>query len=457
MKRIGGNLALKLAAVVTVICCCVALAGARSQSAHAHGAKLLTKQIPAKRLIQNLKAKVLKDPNDPEAQFQLARAYMISAYMEKTYLLYRDGTVAAYRFRGPPYDHGDRWGVYDTLDEAGIGVRVFPLNARWRVRWKRVCGKSPCDVALRYDKEALRKSALHQIEQAIEHYERALELRPDLLIKLGLGWALDVSGDDIRAKQLYREIVAQAWPSDREEKWSIMGEGTPYNYGDVYDGQFADFNGHLAYFVSYEAAFYLSALLDPVKDRKELADLRGKMIHLAKNGTGNAGITPIIIPMDRRSPLHALVDRAHYVEFNLDGLGKRRWRWTTAQAGFLVFVGESDDPVVASGHQLLGNVTFRNFWRNGYDAAASLDDNADGWLRDSELNGLSVWNDRDQDGKSDASELVSLGELHITGIAVAPRQRDGDVLFHSDGIEYSDGRTGPSYDWVSYPDPTVTN
>lgn len=334
---------------------------------------------------------------------------------------------------------------------------MFPPDAGARVRWKLICGSEPCDIALRYDKEALRKAALRRIEHSIHHYERALELKPDVLVKLGLAWALDVHGQAQRAMNLYREIIAGTWPSERDEKWSIMGDGAPFNYGDVFDADAAGFNGHLSRFVTYEAAFYLSALLDPATDRHELDDLRAKMVQLARNGTGNAGITPIVIPMDRHSPLSALADATRYVRFDLDGLGARKWQWLTSRAGLLVFVGDESRPDIVSGHQLFGNVTFRNFWRSGYEALASLDDDSDGWLRADELKGVAVWNDRDRDGRSGEAEILPLSMLGIVGLAVAHGDTQANVLLNRRGVEYENGAFGPSYDWVSYPEPAVLN
>ena len=62
-----------------------------------------------------------------------------------------------------------------------------------------------------------------------------------------------------------------------------------------------------------------------------------------------------------------------------------------------------------------------------------------------------VWFDRDSNGLSDGSEVVSAGRLGITAIATRPSGRDGQSPMHRAGIRLRDGRTVPSYDWIAPP------
>ena len=162
----------------------------------------------------------------------------------------------------------------------------------------------------------------------------------------------------------------------------------------------------------------------------------------------------MIIPMDRKSGLADLVDRKRYVRFDMDGLGARDWQWITPKAGLLVFVGDAEKPEITSGHQLFGNVTFHNFWRDGYEALASLDDDGDGWLTSDELTGIAVWHDKDRNGLSAPSELLTLDELDIIAIAAGPAN---DELFNPVGIRYRNGESGPSFDWISHMRPQEMN
>jgi len=99
-------------------------------------------------------------------------------------------------------------------------------------------------------------------------------------------------------------------------------------------------------------------------------------------------------------------------------------------------------------------VTFHNFWRNGYAALASLDDNRDGWLTSKELSGIAVWHDKDQDGRSAPSELLTLDELGI--VAIGTSAANGG-LSNPSGIRYENSETGPSFDWISHMRPREMN
>jgi hypothetical protein len=88
------------------------------------------------------------------------------------------------------------------------------------------------------------------------------------------------------------------------------------------------------------------------------------------------------------------------------------------------------------------------FWRDGFQALASLDDNHDGWLSGAELEGIAVWIDRNQNGESDPGEVISLAEAGIARISVEASTADG-VLGNPRGLEFSDGRRTPAYDWVA--------
>ena len=79
---------------------------------------------------------------------------------------------------------------------------------------------------------------------------------------------------------------------------------------------------------------------------------------------------------------------------------------------------------IDSGRELFGIDTFKRDGKNavnGFDALADLDSNADGQLNAADLawNSLQVWRDLDQDGVSDAGELLGLEALRINRIGVA--------------------------------------
>lgn len=69
---------------------------------------------------------------------------------------------------------------------------------------------------------------------------------------------------------------------------------------------------------------------------------------------------------------------------------------------------------------MFGSVTFWIFWRDGYEALRSLDDDQDGILSGAELRGMALWQDRNGNGVSDEQgEVRSVAEWGITAISCA--------------------------------------
>ncbi len=81
------------------------------------------------------------------------------------------------------------------------------------------------------------------------------------------------------------------------------------------------------------------------------------------------------------------------------------------------------DGVINTGRELFGTATLVNgqLARNGFEALAALDSNHDGQIskQDANFAELKVWVDRNQDGQSEAGELVSLEQLGITSLNLA--------------------------------------
>jgi hypothetical protein len=97
--------------------------------------------------------------------------------------------------------------------------------------------------------------------------------------------------------------------------------------------------------------------------------------------------------------------------------------WIGADDGILVR-DLNGNGSIDSGRELFGIDTLKADGRNavnGFDALADLDSNADGQLNTADLawNTLQVWRDLDQDGVSDAGELLGLEALRINRIGAA--------------------------------------
>ena len=98
-------------------------------------------------------------------------------------------------------------------------------------------------------------AAKAHLKQALEHLQAAVKTDPSLeTAKLGLAWCLEQSGEKAKAIALYREVFLHAYEGERNAK------------GGMYKWSLAE-----------EAYEYLTALLDPVKDKKELDQMKLKV------------------------------------------------------------------------------------------------------------------------------------------------------------------------------------
>ena len=139
------------------------------------------------------------------------------------------------------------------------------------------------------------------------------------------------------------------------------------------------------------------------------------------------------------------------VAFDLDGTGrKQHYGWVRPDTAILVWDGDKTSKVT-SGRQLFGSVTWWLFFNNGYQALATLDDNHDGQLSGTELNGLALWFDRNENGISDPGEVIPLSSTPIASIMISGTMQKGNTVFHQNGIRLQNGLTLPTYDWVATP------
>lgn len=256
------------------------------------------------------------------------------------------------------------------------------------------------------------------LDRAIENFKTAVKLDSTYIPSLlGLGWSYQHAGDSLQAERLYRTIIRRAAKTEKDDYISIE---------------------------TAETANYLLQLLDPRKDSLEIVSLSRKV----KDFKPNYLISPLLIPLEENLSLEQLVDTTASVAFDLDGSGGiGNWEWTSKKAGWLVYTPKGKE--ISDGMQLFGNRTFNVFWKNGFDALAVLDDNGDGKINGEELLNLSVWTDQNKDGKSEPSELRSLGSLSIESFTYKYTTLSTRVLKAATGIQYKDGHTSALYDWYA--------
>jgi hypothetical protein len=163
-------------------------------------------------------------------------------------------------------------------------------------------------------------------------------------------------------------------------------------------------------------------------------------------------MTPLIVPLGEEVRLAALTS-PKTVAFDLADAGQARsWSWITPQAGFLVWDPRGTGQV-RSGRDLFGAVTRfadggRSSWEHGYQPLATRDADGDGWLRGAELDGIAIWQDRDQDGVSDPGEVSPAVKHGLHALAVRPASREGDVWVAPSGARFAGGAVRPTYDCV---------
>jgi len=159
-------------------------------------------------------------------------------------------------------------------------------------------------------------------------------------------------------------------------------------------------------------------------------------------------ITPIIIGGSADAKLIDLLNPEMTVKFDLAGTGmKSKWPWVRPNTGILVWDPEMKGHIT-SGRQLFGSQTWQMFWSDGYEPLAALDNNSDGVLTGTELQGISVWHDRNANGRADAGEVVPCRTAGIASISVRGMKSEDDVLCNHTGVVMRDGTRLPSFDWT---------
>ncbi len=372
-------------------------------------------QVPVARLVENLEQQLAATPADPHLLARLARVHsMVYALGDVEVPVMGKGESPKYEY----YEQGQGYpSARHSLDREAVSARIGRLL------------------------------------QAIRLYEKAAKLAPEeRYIWLGLGycydemshagatlaWPAEMAGAPVQAIAALRK----AWEDRAVAAYAkAMGDAPKVS------------NGFLVPPVELEAGRYIRAILEP---RKKLIANEKKILDAAKGMEPKGGprshmVTPIIFSLDGARSLESLLAPGISVGFDLDGqaLGAK-WPWVKGDTALLVWDPEGLGQI-RSGRQLIGSVTWWLFWENGYTVLRALDDDRNGWLEGVELDGLAAWQDSNGNGVSDDGEVRPLSAVGVRRLSAMASGSVDDMPMNDAGLEMTDGRVLPTYDWITGP------
>ena len=409
---------------------------------------------PVERLITNTTAYIKENPENAHGYYTLGRIHYL-AFVNKAAIV---GTTGP----GSPPKIAPDWLLGDFAHSARrhhaikVMLKKFGYSSVWNIPekdqskfWDSVYKKVRQLQEEGWEYEKLNDQQLvHHAAAAVRNFRKAIELDPkNGLYHLGLASLLE------QYVEFLREAQVDKVP---EEFRSIILNRSKDIYYKAYTLSIRDDLKHkhmpvagLHSLVGYEAAKAYIRLVQadssiPEDEQKKVSIVKKDLKRL--DGLCIGAVTPIIFSLDKHCSLSDLLASNLRVPFDLDGDGVvELWPWVKPTTGILVWDPDGKG-VITSGRQLFGSVSWWLFFTDGYHALDALDDNRDGKVSGPELMGISVWFDRDCDGKSDFGEVVPLEKLSILSIATKSSGKDGDCPMNVSGLTLADGCIFPTYD-----------
>ncbi|SMB32239.1 Putative calcium-binding protein (fragment) [Sterolibacterium denitrificans] len=183
-----------------------------------------------------------------------------------------------------------------------------------------------------------------------------------------------------------------------------------------------------------------------------------RYINPATNTTYNFGrtwrprIDPLALDLDGDGLETVGITANQQIRFDHDGDGVRTGTgWVKGDDALLV-LDRNGNGIIDSGSELFGVDTILSNGQkaaNGFAALADLDSNLDGIFSadDDQFANVRLWRDLNQDGISDAGELISLAEAGIASINLASTSANtnlagGNILTATGTYTRTDGTTG---------------
>ncbi len=142
------------------------------------------------------------------------------------------------------------------------------------------------------------------------------------------------------------------------------------------------------------------------------------------DGGGDGGGDGCPLVLDLNGNGIDLISKENGVNFDIDNDGvadKTAW---VGKDDALLAIDHNGDGVINDRSELFGDT---NGFTDGFDKLASYDDNGDGVIdaKDAVWSDLIVWQDLNQDGKSDANEMLTLEQVGIVGMRLTATMPEG--------------------------------
>ena len=207
-----------------------------------------------------------------------------------------------------------------------------------------------------------------------------------------------------------------------------------FNYSIIHQSK----NGHHAVNITVE-----TYAKEVVKSGDDCGCACGNEVVVIRNLCLTFAITPLVIDLDRDGV--EVVDISANITFDMtnDGVADQT-SWVGADDGLLA-IDINNDGTINNQSELFGDTPEH---ADGFANLGSYDTNADGVIdaADDVFAKLTVWQDANQDGISQAEELYSLADVGIVSISLDAAQSGAQiadsVITHDGTFQYADGTTG---------------
>jgi hypothetical protein len=383
-------------------------------------------EVPVDRLLANL-AKNAQGLDEAQRQRAMGRVHLL-AYLR------RAGSLPVYRERENQVAEGTIGdcaeldaqtmgkGNRDNFPEAKPGerceARTYSLGPQREIPQNAFKGRRGLD---------------RHLAAAMKAYERARNLEPgNLRTRVALAFAYDRAGRWARARGELRHVMyaglklipAPAAPDERNADWET-------------------------HFVVTEAAEHFAAIAKYRADRRLIARVQKRLA----DSQPAMYVTPIVVPLKADVAFEDLTDMTSPVAFDFLGQGRMlKAGWLKEDAAWLVWDPKAKGKV-DSGFQMFGSVTWVASWDNGYNALGALDDNGDGFISGTELEGLALWQDKNANGISDEGEVRPVAEHKIVSLKYGHSKVASHLWVASQGVLFEGEPWRPTYDWLLKEEP----